>query len=96
MPKYDTHDPLHDWFHSLLTDFGEASGTAIIRSFIAHCGGCRISVPDFDDLYRQERDRKIRTAFTGSNYNELAERWGISVRQVRYIIDGERVKEKNA
>jgi Mor family transcriptional regulator len=90
MPKNDACDPLQEWFRCLLADFGEASGRAIIRSFVAHCGGCRISVPDFEDLSRQERDRRIRAAFTGTNYGELSERFGISRRQIRYIIDGER------
>jgi len=91
MPRYDEgYDPLQEWFTSVLADFGEVSGTAIIKSFIAHLGGCRISIPDFDDLSRQERDRKIRAAFNGVNYNELAERFGISARWVRRIIDGEK------
>lgn len=89
MPN-DNREALQEWFRALLANFGEASGAAIIKSFVSHCGGLRISVPDFEDLYREERDRRIRAAFNGKNYGELSERFGISARQVRYIIDGER------
>lgn len=93
--KSETREALQEWFRSLITDFGEASGHAIIKSFISFCGGLRISVPDFEDLWREERDRRIRAAFNGVNYTELAERFTnfkgecLSVRQIRYIIDGE-------
>lgn len=91
MPRYDEeYYPLQEWFTSVLADFGEVSGTAIIHSFIAHLGGCRISIPDLGYLFRQERDRKIRAGFNGTNYTELAERWGLSPRQIRRIIDGEK------
>ena len=96
MPKSDNREALQDWFRSLFATFGEAPGTIIINSFVSYCGGLRISIPDFEDLYREERDRRIRAAFNGSNYSELAERFTnfkgerLSVRQIRYIIDGER------
>ena len=97
----DNRAALDEWFSALLTDFGSKSGEAIIKSFIAHCGGLRITVPSREDLTREERDRRIRALFNGRNYSELAERFtnskgdALSVRQIRYIIDGDRASHRS-
>jgi len=90
MPKSENRDALNEWFKCLLTDFGEASGMTVIKSFINCLGGLRINVPDMDDMQRKERDRKIRNLFTGTNYNELSLRFGLTARQVRNILDNNR------
>jgi Mor family transcriptional regulator len=88
-PRSDNREALDRLFHRLRADFGPASGQAIIKTIIEELGGLRVSIPGLDDLYREERDSRINTAFNGRNYEELAIRWGLSIRQVRYIIDGE-------
>lgn len=90
MPKSDNREALNGLFSRLCTDYGESSGMAIIKTIVEELGGLRVSIPNFDDLNREDRDRRIRNLFTGNNYNELAERFGLSVRQVRYIIDEHR------
>lgn len=81
------------FYNHLCEDFGEASGTAIIKKFITDLGGLRISFPTFEELYRQERDEKIRARFNGrsygSNADQLAAQWGITGRCVRKIVRGE-------
>lgn len=96
--KSDNREALNGLYHRLCTDFGESSGLAIIRAITEELGGLRVSVPDLQDLQREERDRKIVALFTGNNYKELAERFTnsrgerLSVRQVRNIINEKRRK----
>ena len=70
--------------------FGHASGGAIMRKFILELKGCRISFPDHADLYREERNAKMRNMFNGNNYKELAITFGIDQSQVwRIVNEGE-------
>ena len=54
-------------------------------------GGRPIYLPDGvsvrEMLARGERDAKIRAAFDGTNYLQLANRFDLSTRQVRRIVD---------
>ncbi len=96
MSKYENREALDALFKRLCTDFGQASGEAIMRTIIEELGGLRVSVPDLRELEREERGRRIRARFNGTNYCELAECFTnpkgehLSVRQVRNIVDGER------
>lgn len=49
-------------------------------------GGNDMYVPKNEEFELSERDRQIWAEFTGFNGAELASRYGLSVRQVRYII----------
>ena len=86
-PRSENREALDRLFHRLQSEFGETSGRAIIRTILEELGGLRVCIPDLNELYREERDAKIRAAFNGRNYEELAVRWGLSVRRIRYIID---------
>lgn len=66
--------------------FSAASGMAIMRKFIVELRGLRISFPDQADIYREERDNKIRLAYNGANKKELALTWGLTVSQVVNIL----------
>ncbi len=68
--------------------FGDASGKEIMRKFICDLKDCRISFPDHKDLYREERNRKIRSMFKG-NYTELALRFNMDVKQIWRIVNGD-------
>jgi Mor family transcriptional regulator len=87
-------EALQRLFQRLQADFGQASGQAIIKTIIEECGGMRISLPDMQDLWREERDRRIRNKFTGANHEELAINFGLSVDQVRRIVNCKRKKSK--
>lgn len=69
--------------------FGAASGMAIMRKFIVELRGLRISFPDQEGLYREERDNKIRLGYNGVNCKELAIRWGLTPSQIKKILRGE-------
>lgn len=76
--------------YSCLCDhFGEASGKEIMRKFIMELKGCRISFPSWKELYREERNRKIRNMFNGSNYKELAIMFGLNRTQIWQVINKE-------
>ena len=49
-------------------------------------GGMRMTIPDLDELYRRERNRRIRNEFHGNNYEELAIKYRLQIRQVRNIV----------
>jgi Mor family transcriptional regulator len=49
-------------------------------------GGLRLTFPDLQDLYRAERNRRIRNEFTGFNYEELAIKYRLKRLQVRRIL----------
>jgi len=74
--------------YACLSDrFGDASGKEIMRKFIIELAGLRISFPDYEDLAREERNRKIKTLFNGNNYRELSIRFDLSFRQVWGIVN---------
>lgn len=87
MPRGDNREALDEWFRELAANFGEAPAMAIIKSLVATLGGRRITVPDREELQREERDRRIRARFNGRNYEEIALSFRLSIRQVRSIID---------
>jgi Mor family transcriptional regulator len=47
-----------------------------------------LTFPDLNDLYRAERNRRIRIEFIGNNYEELAIKYGVGVRTVRKVLLG--------
>jgi Mor family transcriptional regulator len=94
MPKSENRAALDGLFQRLCSDFGEASGFSIIKTIVEELGGLRVSIPDLQDLEREERDRRITSLFNGRNYAELGDRFGLSPRQVRHIVDGKRRKSE--
>jgi hypothetical protein len=68
----DNNAALIALYHCLRDRFGAASGEAIMRKFLCDLKDCRISFPDHQDIYREERNRKIKNMFNGGNYKELA------------------------
>jgi hypothetical protein len=86
-PKYrENIEALLDLYRCFAERFGQASGEAIMRKFLAELKGCRISFPGWEDLYIEERNRRIQAAFTG-NYTELALRFGLHVRHIWRIVN---------
>lgn len=69
--------------------FQQASAEAIMRTFILELKGCRISFPDWEDFYREERNQKIRNMFTGGNYKELSIIFGLAVSTIWKIVNEE-------
>lgn len=85
----DNSRELEILYDCLCERFGNASGEAIMRRFILELKGHRISFPDHQDLWREERNRKIRAKFNGGNYQELAINFGMDVSMVWKIVNGD-------
>jgi Mor family transcriptional regulator len=49
-------------------------------------GGLRMTIPDLEELYRRERNRRLRDEFHGANHEELALKYKISTQHVRNIL----------
>lgn len=76
---------IEEAFRTLYQNYGELA-PRIINDLVICFGGLRITFPDLQDLYREERNRKIRNEFTGFNYEELAIKYRLKCRQVRRIV----------
>ncbi len=64
-----------------------ASGNDVLRVMYEELGGMRITVPTIRELEIEARDRRVRLKFRGDNHKQLAEQFGLSVRQVRRIVN---------
>ncbi|MBE0426363.1 MAG: hypothetical protein IBX72_06920 [Nitrospirae bacterium] len=85
----ETAEVLLTLYTNLSERFSEASAKEIMRKFIMELKGRRIAFPSWKNLSREERNRKIRNMFTGSNYKELAIMFGLSRAQVWRVINRE-------
>jgi Mor family transcriptional regulator len=86
MPKNDNREALESFFVRLEKEHPLPVAKRVVYAFIQECGSLRISVPDFNDIFRMQRDAKIRAAFNGGNHKELMARWGMSASQIRRIV----------
>ena len=59
-------------------------------------GGYKHYVPVYDNVTQKARNRLIKEEFNGSNYQQLAVKYGISETTVREVIDGERRRKAKA
>ena len=84
-PRGDNQDIIEELFTQLQGEFGSLA-PRIINKMVEILGGSRITFPDLKYLYRQERDRRIRIEFDGTNHEELALKYGIKPRWVREIL----------
>jgi Mor family transcriptional regulator len=89
MARSDNREALEQLAQRLVSEYGETSGLAILHAVYEELGGLRITIPTIRCLEKTERIRRIRNTFNGVNHQELAIRWGMSVRQVRRIVNCE-------
>ncbi|WP_020675542.1 Mor transcription activator family protein [Geopsychrobacter electrodiphilus] len=85
MPRGENKEAIADLFDQLHIEF-EDLAPRIIKVMISCLGKTRITFPDFDYIYRQERNRRIRNEFDGVNYEELAIKYRLRTRQIRSIL----------
>ena len=85
MSRGENQEVIEELFGQLHAKFGEFA-PEIIKTLVEVLGGARLTFPDFDFLYRQERNRRIRNEFTGCNHEELAIRYRVSKKHVRRIL----------
>lgn len=72
-------------FERLRREQGDAA-KKIIDTIIAEIGGMRLTIPDLKDLWRIERNRRIRKQFDGANIEELSIRFNLDKRHIRRIV----------
>ena len=61
-------------------------GKVVMMRLVKDLGGLRLVFPDYEELYREERNRKIHAAYNGFNIAELAIIWGLRERTIRNIL----------
>jgi Mor family transcriptional regulator len=85
MTRSDNTEVVAQLFDRLHGEFGRLA-PQIIQVIAEMVGRTRVTFPGLDDLYRSERNKRIRNEFIGTNYEELAIKYRLRVRQVRRII----------
>ena len=58
----------------------------LVRRYVQRLGGVQVYVPIERSLKRERLAREIRASFDGRNARELAQRFGVSLRQVQRIL----------
>ncbi len=86
MVKSVNRELLIHFARRIFTTYPEIA-VGIMKIFYEELGGCRISIPTLKDLAIEERDQRIRNRFKGFNHQELADLFGLSVRQIRRIVN---------
>ncbi len=66
--------------------FAEAAGMDAVVVLLKCFSGGTVYVPRIKSLTREKRDRAILKLFNGVNHRELATNFGLSIRQVRNIV----------
>jgi Mor family transcriptional regulator len=83
--RHENGEVIRELFDRLHREFGRMA-PQIIQVMVECVGGCRLTFPDLQDLYRQERNRRITNEFNGGNHEELAIKYRLKVRQIRRIV----------
>ncbi len=87
--RSENHDALEGLFDRLRESCGEKPSKEVIKIILEELGGLRISIPTLKELYKKERNKRIREIFNGANHEELAIRFGLSLTHVRWIVQGD-------
>ncbi|RDI10576.1 Mor transcription activator family protein [Comamonas sp. AG1104] len=58
----------------------------LVRRYVQRLGGVQVYVPIERSLKRERLAREIRASFDGRNARELAQRFGVSLRQVQRVV----------
>jgi len=90
------NDPLHgcsDCFRrlwlSICREFGRTYGRTIMNKIVCELGNQRVHFPCHHDIFRWERNEKMKNQYTGKNIAEIALRWNMSVPQAQKIVTEE-------
>ena len=63
----------------------ELVGMDGFKSLVRTFGGTSVYIPKVESLEKEVRDKRIRDEFDGSNYKELAARYGLTETWIRII-----------
>lgn len=86
MTRQENSEAVAQLFDRLHAEFGRLA-PAIIRVMAESVGGCRLTFPDLEDLYRAERNRRIIIEFNGVNLEELSIKYRLRKRWIRKIVN---------
>lgn len=89
MPRGENQDVVANLFTRLHSEF-EEQAPQIIEVMVECLGKSRITFPDFDYLYRLQRDRLIINEFNGANHSELEIKYRLSKSRLRDILKKQR------
>lgn len=76
-------------------ELAECIGLEAYKNLVATYAGETITVRMPDRLTIERRNSRIREEFNGYNYAELAHRYELTERQIRYIVATEVTKRRN-
>jgi len=68
---------------------GAPRGSLALKGLLGRYAGLRVYIPSTTELWRRWRNSRIRAEFTGDNHEPLALEWGLTVRQIRTILNEE-------
>jgi Mor family transcriptional regulator len=86
------HGDVFDTFKEISEKFGEDISKGVMSIISRRHGGTRINIPTPEDVWREERNLRIRLEFRGNNHEELGMKYknpdgtALSVSQVRRIV----------
>lgn len=83
--RTENSEAIDQLFERLHQEFGNLA-PMIIQVMVESVGGMRITFPGLRDIYRQARNRQIRSEFTGVNHIELGIKYRLKPRQIRRIV----------
>jgi len=67
---------------------GCPEGTIALKGILSLYCGVYKYIPAETKIFKTWRNHQIRALFNGDNYTELALKWGLGKRQVRWIVHG--------
>lgn len=85
MSRTGNHEAIEELFACLQREFGNMT-PLIIQTLVNCVGGIRLTFPDLQDLYRAERNKRIRKEFQGFNHEELGIKYRLHPKQIRRIV----------
>lgn len=69
-------------------ELADCIGIEAYKKLVVTYAGSTINIRHPERLTRNLRDQAIRSEFNGANYNELAIKYHLSNRMIRYIVNG--------
>lgn len=76
-------------------ELADCIGLEAYKKLVATYAGSTINIRMPDKLTIGQRNNRIRKEFNGYNFSELARRYKLTERQIRYIVADEVVKQRN-
>lgn len=84
------HADFFETFEEIRQAVGDVAAQKVLKIFTMRHGGQQMTIPDPQDIYREDRDRQICKKFDGVNIVELGILFHLSPTQIRRILAGKR------